>query len=203
MSTSTKADRTDGISQAINSLLDAQYRFGAEIFKVVSQTKLLTGESCCDIPEPCWMPLDLGEVKSIACPNATAVLRLLITNSDRVSRTITVDVAGDAAKSVILAQTSVTLGPKERGIVSATLKIPPDAVINQEFEALLWIRGSRHHFLRWIVRASKEGSDCCHEVEVEDCPDFFHHWYDHFYCIRPEFYGRSEEVQKTSRAGGS
>jgi hypothetical protein len=22
-------------------------------------------------------------------------------------------------------------------------------------------------------------------VEVEDCPDLIHHWYDHFYCDRP------------------
>jgi hypothetical protein len=23
------------------------------------------------------------------------------------------------------------------------------------------------------------------EVEIEDCPDLIHHWYDHFYCERP------------------
>jgi len=23
------------------------------------------------------------------------------------------------------------------------------------------------------------------DIEIEDCPDLIHHWYDHFYCPRP------------------
>lgn len=199
MSTSTKADRTNEFLQVLRSLFDAQYRFGTEILKAVSQAKLLEGESCCDIPEPCWMPLDLGEVVSIACPSATAVMRLIITNCDRVPRTISVEAAGDAASFVALDTTPVTLGPKERGVVTATLKIPPDAAINKVFEVLLWVRGSRQHFLRWNVTVSKSGADCCHEVKVEDCPDFVHHWYDHFYCVRPEYYRQPEKIRGTKK----
>jgi len=50
---------------------------------------------------------------------------------------------------------------------------------------LVWIRGCVDHVVRWTVKSSRRGSDCCHELEIDDCPDYVHHWYDHFYCPRP------------------
>jgi hypothetical protein len=63
--------------------------------------------------------------------------------------------------------------------------VPADAATGQEYEVLLWVRGCQNHYLRWTLKVANRGASCCHEVEVEDCPDLIHHWYDHFYCERP------------------
>jgi hypothetical protein len=34
------------------------------------------------------------------------------------------------------------------------------------------------------VRVGRLCGASCPEVEVDDCPDNIHHWYDHFYCER-------------------
>ena len=194
MKTTSKAGTAGGIGDVLADLLNAQFRLGAELMETVSRTRLPGRQSCCDIPEPCWMPDALGEVLSHACPGATAIVRLLITNCDRIPRTVKITATGDAAGLVSLQPTTLVLGPKERGLVSATLKVPPDAIGCQEFEALVWIRGCREHYLRWTVAVEKRGGDCCHEVEVEDCPDLIHHWYDHFYCLRPCFHDLPKTV---------
>ncbi len=49
----------------------------------------------------------------------------------------------------------------------------------------MWVRGCQLHFLRWTVVVASIGADTFYEVDVKDCPDHIHHWYDHFYCPRP------------------
>lgn len=180
-----------GIGDRLSDLLDAQTRVGTQVVGAMNRNGLSTGRGCCDIPEPCWMPESLGEVESRACPGATVTVRLLITNCDRVPRTMTMSAAGEAAGLVNLQPTTLVLGPKERGAASATLKVAPDAAVGEEIEALLWVLGCREHYLRWTVVVGKRGGDCYHEVKFEDCPDLVHHWYDHFYCRRPCLYQQS------------
>ncbi len=194
MNKASKAGFVRGIGDTLADLLNAQFRFGAELINSLSQTQLPGSRGCCDIPAPCWMPAALGEVLSHACPGATAVVRLLITNCDRVPQTVTITATGEAAGQVNLQPTRLLLGPKERGQISAILKVPLDVVDCREFNALLWIRGCREHYLQWIVTAGTRGGDCCHEVEVEDCPDFIHHWYDHFYCSRASIHDRQKRT---------
>lgn len=190
MNTSSTDIPAREIGTTLAELMKTQFRLGAQLVEIASQVKLPRSQSCCDIPEPCWMPVPLGDIESFACPGATSVVRLVITNCDRIPHSYSIWAKGADAGLVDLQPTSLSLGPKERGQVLATLKIPADAKDGQEFEALLWVRGCKEHFLRWTVEVGTRGGDCCHEVEVEDCPDLIHHWYDHFYCARPCYFDR-------------
>lgn len=138
----------------------------------------------CHIPPPCWAPKAIGEIVSHACPGATATIRLRISNCGATRREIKIDAAGKAT-GVKIDPPALTLGPMERETVAVSVAIPTDAGHGYEQEMLLWVRGCKQQYLRWTVRVTSRGGSCCHEVEVEDCPDLVHHWYDHFYCQRP------------------
>ena len=146
--------------------------------------RVMPGGCSCDIPPPCWLPKSLGEVRSAICAGGTAVLRFRITNCAMEERTVRVEVAGGGKADVKLTPAQLALGPMERGVVTATLGLPATASSGEEREALIWVLGCHDHYVRWTVRASG-GSDSCHELVVDDCPDYVHHWYDHFYCQRP------------------
>jgi hypothetical protein len=137
----------------------------------------------CQIPPPCWAPQPIGEVTCHVCPGGTATLRLRITNCGVKSRDVKVEPAGKTGVKV--EPPNLALGPMERDFVTASFSVPADAATGQEYEGLLWVHGCQHHYLRWTVKVASRGASCCHEVEVEDCPDLVHHWYDHFYCERP------------------
>jgi hypothetical protein len=149
-----------------------------------STMKMPMVPSCsCKIPPPCWMPHSAGCVVSHVCAGSPAVLCLRVTNCGNTDRTISFD---DAGKNVVTFQPStITLGPMETGVVSATLTSSSSACEDGEQTILVWIHGCKDHYVRWTVKTTKRGAACCHEVCVEDCPDFIHHWYDHFYCARP------------------
>ena len=63
----------DGIENGLKSLLNAQLLLGKELIKLAGGAsgmldalrgiKLPKGHSCCEVPEPCWMPLSLGEIQ--------------------------------------------------------------------------------------------------------------------------------------------
>ncbi|HTW27766.1 MAG TPA: hypothetical protein VME92_11600 [Acetobacteraceae bacterium] len=141
--------------------------------------------SCCDIPEPCWMPRLLGEFSCQVCAGSPASIRLCVTNEDIRRRTFTALASGPAAGEVAFAPSSLALGPKERGSITATLTLPASAADHQAFEAIIWLRGCRDYYLRWTVTAGSRSQCCAHEVCVCDGPDNILHWYDHFYCPRP------------------
>jgi hypothetical protein len=141
------------------------------------------GASCCHIPPPCWLPKPIGDVVSHVCPGATATLRICVTNCGFTQQTVTVEAPANSGVTVTPA--SFTLGPLQRACVTLTLAKPTDTQSGQETEYLIWVRGCKIHYLRWTVAVSSRGACTCHEVEVDDCPDLIHHWYDHFYCRRP------------------
>ena len=84
-----------------------------------------------------------------------------------------------------VAPPSLDLGPQERGTISVCIAMPDHAKANDRMEALVWLRGCREYYFRWTISVGTLGLDSCHEVDVCDCPDYLHHWYDHFYCVRP------------------
>ena len=135
--------------------------------------------SGCDIPPPCWMPRDLGCITSHVCPGGSASIQIRITNCSEVVRAVRVEAAG-----ATVTPAGLTLAPMARGTVTVSSTPSANAPSGQEEEILVWVRGCHNHFLRWTVKAVSRGVDCCHEICVEDCPDFIHHWYDHFYCVR-------------------
>lgn len=139
------------------------------------------GSSCgCDIPPPCWYPRAAGDVTSYGCPGSTAVLRLRIHNCGATGRRVRLQTAGEAT----FEPQDLGLAPMEREVSTVSANVPKTAGAEQEL--LLWVRGCHDHYVRWrIVAADRGSSVCCHELDVEDCPDYLHHWYDHFYCAHP------------------
>ncbi|HZS54995.1 MAG TPA: hypothetical protein VFA65_11370 [Bryobacteraceae bacterium] len=97
-------------------------------------------------------------------------------------RTIAFDDGGK--KSVTFQPSTLTLGPLESGCITATLTAAGEC--DGEQSAIVWVRGCKEHYIRWTVKTLKRGANCaCHEISIDDCPDYIHHWYDHFYCPRP------------------
>lgn len=137
----------------------------------------------CEIPPPCWMPEQLGTLTSHVCPGATATVCLRITNCGRSPRDVTVTASGPQGSLVTIDPSSIVLMPFDCSTVTATVTAPGQA--GQPLHAQLWVHGCRDHVLRWTVDVSRHGCSCTHEIEIEDCPDLIHHWYDHFYCERP------------------
>jgi hypothetical protein len=214
MSTQSQRASLGGVPDALMQLFDAQMRLGADLFESLTgrpmpslgdvsrsarETSGLLGlrttgcaprGGACAIPPPCWMPQPLGECTSHVSQCRTACVRIVVTNCDRVGRTVTVQAAGAGAKQVTVSPPSLTLGPMERATVSACITVPENAPAGERVETLLWVRGCKEYFLRWTVSVATAGLSSCHEVEVCDCPDYVHHWYDHFYCVRPCPQGR-------------
>jgi hypothetical protein len=138
----------------------------------------------CKIPPPCWMPQSAGCVVSRVCAGTSAALSIRVENCGPDERTITFD---DAGKNLVTFQpASLTLGPMETGTVTATLASSSSSGEGGEHSVLVWIHGCKEYYIRWTVQTAKRASSVCsHEICIEDCPDFIHHWYDHFYCARP------------------
>ncbi|MDQ3994813.1 MAG: hypothetical protein M3265_08470 [Actinomycetota bacterium] len=167
-------------------------RMGADLLQAVAASpmvgdvvgRVIPSGCSCEIPPPCWVPKSLGEVKSAICAGGTAVLRIRVTNCGLQKRTVRLVSAGEDEKDVNVEPAQLALGPMERGVATLTLGLPTSASSGESREALVWVLGCHDHYVRWTVTASG-GSDACHELDVEDCPDLVHHWYDHFYCERP------------------
>jgi hypothetical protein len=133
------------------------------------------------------MPQNLGDVMSHVCPGGTASLRVRVSNCSGIKRDIRLTPAGkpEDIKAVTVQPAVLSLEPMQTGVFIVSLPLEATASFGQEFEILLWVRGCLDHYLRWTLRVDKRGTDCCHEIDVDDCPDYVHHWYDHFYCERP------------------
>jgi len=196
MSPTTVSGSLQDISDSLSSLLEHAVSTGTELLQILGASgaeltsrvapaleglKLHRSRCGCEIPPPCWMPRELPPVCSHVCAGATANLRLRITNGGVEARTISVE--ADVGASVNPA--SLQLGPMQRGSVTVTFTVPASACDRDCTEILIWVNGCNRFYLRWTVCVSRRGCDSCHEVEVGDCPDYIHHWYDHFYCPRP------------------
>jgi hypothetical protein len=136
----------------------------------------------CDIPPPCWAPQPMGDVESHVRPGETATLRVHVTNCGATSRTMKIEAVG---AGVTITPDSLPLGPMQRGLSLVSLTTTKDADPGTEREVLVWVRGCHDHYLRWTVTVSTQRGWSDDDVHVEDCPDYVHHWYDHFYCDRP------------------
>lgn len=184
-------------ARAYGDLLGAQMRAGRELFQSLTGTELpdvtdtlarlrkpAKGGSCgCHIPPPCWLPQPLGEVTSHVADCKTARIRLVITNCSPTKRTIQVQAQGHA-NEVTFTPAALPLGPYERGRIDVKFDPPANTADGTEFETIIWVRGCKEWYLRWTISAGTVGLDSKHEIRVEDCPDYLHHWYDHFYCPR-------------------
>jgi hypothetical protein len=140
--------------------------------------------SPCEIPPPCWMPRPLCDVTSVGRPGDTASLDFVITNCTMALRTVKVFTTTKNA-GLTFSTAALDLGPMERGEISVSHLIPAASPVGSKGEILMWVQGCRLHFLRWTVVVAAIGAGTFYEVDVQDCADLIHHWYDHFYCPRP------------------
>lgn len=216
-SSSSCNDRgTEGLESGLKSLLNAQLLLGKEVLRLLggagrsaadmaSGVRLPKGSSCCEVPEPCWMPLSLGEVRCRLAPGDTGTVCLVVTNGDFRPRSYQFAATGRSAAHVSFSTPAVTLGPKERVAVTARFTVPRDGKDGEDcrcidHEPLLWVRGCRNHYLRWRIDEVAACQACCHEVAVDDNPDYVLHWYDHFYLPRP-CYGAALGTQPGTTTG--
>jgi hypothetical protein len=197
-----KDQNTDlsGIEDSLKGVIHAQILLGKEFlnlasgaFGLVSNLPLPKLRGCCDIPEPCWMPQSAGEVRCTLAPGDTGEICLVITNEDFAAHPYTVAVGGKDAGLVTVTPANLKLGPKERGCATVKLAMPKErpqrdgCCCCEDIEVVVWVRGCRNHYLRWIVAWGDCAGRCCETVRVDDTPDYVLHWYDHFFIPRQCF----------------
>ena len=190
MNRSDNQNVIDSMAQA--GLASARVVFDAltEITGIVSANNpllALQNRSCCDIPPACWLPRQFGSVESRACPGGTALLRIQVSNCRPVAGKIEVRAKTDAKLDIKVTPDRATIDPMESKCFTVVASIPEDACKGESNELIVWVSGCNDHFARWTVIVGDGASGTCQLLRVEDCPDFVHHWYDHFYCDKPCF----------------
>jgi hypothetical protein len=197
MSVQTKDLKEGSLADAVADLITIGSRTGFSLLSsVFSGTSAVLGAalpamarrrggSCCSchIPPPCWEPQPLGTFASRACAGATATIRIRVTNCGSSPRTVKIE-PSPSSTGLTIKPPDLALGPEERGYAVVSFEVAPNAAEGEVSEFLVWVRGCHEHFFRWRVRAGRFCETSCPEVEVDDCPDNIHHWYDHFYCER-------------------
>lgn len=138
-------------------------------------------KSCCELPPPCWMPREIDELTSAACPGSTATVRIRVRNRGPEARSMTASPGSDDA-GVTISNSPLWLGPMEEGTFVVSVVVDPERAVGDARRLLIWVRGCREHYLRWNVIASRRSSCDCATVDVEDGDDGIHRWSDHFYC---------------------
>lgn len=192
-----------GVDDALGKLLAAQLALGKEALKILgtgyrNACKSLTGlelpkgSSCCDKPEPCWMPKKVADICCELAPEGVGEVCIFIHNEDFRSHNYTLSAAGEHGDLVQFSAQQFNLGPKEVRVVSARFKIPTRDTPKDntccelnDYELVLWIKGCQQHYIKWHVNAAKKTGDCCHEVSVTDSGYYDLNWYDHFHVMRP------------------
>jgi hypothetical protein len=189
----TKSTDFGPLKELLKDLAKAQLSLGKELVRLASDgaevalsglgpLKMPKLKSCCAVPDPCWMPVEIGEVTLKLLAGGTGEIHFTVTNGDYRARTFTVKTAGKDAGLVQLSPASATLGPKERGNFTAKITAPDQA---GTYDALIWVLGCRDHYLRVTVTVGAKQKNTCYKVTVDDNPDYVVHWYDHFYCKKP------------------
>ena len=182
MSSGTPTVSVADAAKAVGGLLEQGAKVGMSVLDSIKLPLPNRSRCSCEIPPPCWEPQPIGDVTTRACPGDKAVLRLHVKNCGWQGRTITLDATD---KSVGVSPASATVGPYEEELVLVSLDVPAAATEGEKHSTVVWVRGCYVHYLRWTVDVTCTRAGCCDDVDVSDCPDLVHHWYDHFYCDRP------------------
>jgi len=193
----------DNMDEALGKLFSAQIKFGREALKLLGtgcnsavgslkKMKLPQGSSCCEMPEPCWMPNKIDEICCQLRPGDAGEICFVIANEDFVPHSYSVVAAGEHSALVGISNKNFTLGPKERRVVSAKFTMPArDGSRNSDsccqcndYEAVIWVQGCQNHYLNWYINSNEKTQKCCYEVCVNDAPNNELNWYDHFHVLR-------------------
>jgi len=172
---------TRPLGGAISGILDVPARLAAALTGALDTR----GARSCEIPPPCWEPRLAGTCCLELTPGSTATIRVHVSNCGWSRQGFVVTAAGKLAGWLTLSPTSFLLGPQERATMRVTVHAPSGVKPGQTFSAPLLIRGCLDHFVRVEIAVTDCAVRNCCDIDVEDCPDHIHHWYDHFYCPRP------------------
>ena len=196
MSTSTRRGAVAVAADLLVGLMDLAVRDGEgllDAFQGRCTTGLVSrsardaddadgGASCgCDIPPPCWMPTEPARCQPRR-PGQDRLLRIRVTNCD--ASPAPSGPGRPTSRATARSRRSLDARPDgaRRRLVSLTSRGHAGTA---RIESLIWVHGCNDVVLRWTVSVGTRGATRCHELAVDDCPDFLHHWYDHFYCVRP------------------
>lgn len=182
MSSDTSSMSLADAAKAVGELLEQGTKVGMGLLESIKLPLPSKSGCSCEIPPPCWAPQPAGEIETRACPGNKAVLRLQITNCGALKRKISVDATN---KAVTVQPASLTVEPFEEETFVLSLDISATANKGEEHKTIVWVHGCYLHYVRWTVEVTDKHGSCVDNVDIEDCPDLIHHWYDHFYCDRP------------------
>jgi hypothetical protein len=192
----------DALPTGLSDLVRAEMKFGKDLFALLGGNQLPNlvrqyqtmytqrMRGCCDIPPPCWMPVCVGNVISLVadCGGTTSV-RVHIRNRGMRAQRYNIAVqSADPSKQIPGATINVNptvleLLPFQEGDMTVTLTTPTGTK-EGTLDLNVFVRGCRDFHFRWCVRVGAILKSSEHELCIDDCPDFVHHWYDHFYCGR-------------------
>ncbi len=181
MNSTTEKLPTLTLGNSMTRMLDVPARLAA----AVVGGALERTSSGCTIPPPCWEPKHAGTCNLTLVPGNKALLRLHVMNCGWNRQIVSVTAIGKLAGWISFTPTTLLVDPQERATIVVSVQAPEWAKAGERLSGPVIVRGCRDHFVRVeIVVADCTTAACC-DFAIDDCADRVHHWYDHFYCMRP------------------
>jgi len=180
MNTSDRAS-----TRALGDTIAALYNVPIQLASAVSGGLASRQSQGCEIPPPCWEPRPAGRCQLDLPPGATATIRVHVTNCGWARQVVGITATGRLAGIVKLEPTTLIVEPQDQATFKVSVHLPDKVPAGEVLSGALLVRGCLDHFARVTVRVAECASATCCDIQVQDCPDHIHHWYDHFYCPRP------------------
>ncbi len=183
---SSNMDSTSTGSGAQNNVIGALLQTPLRIAEALSKSLSgIASASGCEIPPPCWEPRPAGSCALTIAPGSVGTIYVNVSNCGWTPQTLAITALGKLAGWVKFEPTSIYLGPQESATLVVTVRIPDGVQLGARMSGPIILRGCVDHFIRLSVMVDKCAGVTCCDVNVSDCADNIHHWYDHFYCARP------------------
>jgi hypothetical protein len=192
------------LSNAIGQVIRAEVELGQTLVRsLAGATGCSAGDSMmglsrrlgssCEIPSPCWAPQYLGDFTCTVSPRESATFELQLENRTLETRPFKVGVAG-YENVVVTPGPEVNVPALQRQTVRIAATIPQTAKVGESLDLTVVVIGCRIYYLHWNLRACAFGLNPHHRIVIKDGPDNIHHWYDHFYAVRPCMSARDDST---------
>ncbi len=173
--------RTRALGDAIAGFLQVPARLAGALAGGLA-TRGLRG---CEIPPPCWEPRPAGTCSLVLPPGCTGTLRVHVTNCSWRTRIVGITAVGHLAGWLKFEPTTQVIDLQAQATFVVRVRAPDDVKPGHTVSGLIVVRGCLDHVVRLRVTVAECAGRTCCEVAIQDCQDHIHHWYDHFYCLRP------------------
>ncbi|MEZ4416099.1 MAG: hypothetical protein R3E10_10090 [Gemmatimonadota bacterium] len=171
----------DALGATLTTLLQAPFQVAAALTGVLARRS----RDSCEIPPPCWEPQPAGSCTLTLTPGSTGTLRIRVSNCGWSRHLVGITALGRLASVSTHQPTTLALGPHERATFTVSVQVPKGVKAGEDLSGILIVRGCRDHYVQVTVRVAECAQHACCDVQIEDCADQIHHWYEHFYCPRP------------------